>query len=405
MISQRIGSIFGIPLFLDPSWFVILTLITVLEGQTWYESYNEWGLLAWVAGLVTALLLFASVLLHELGHSLVALSQGIRVNSITLFLFGGVASIEEESKTPIEAFQVAIAGPAVSFALFFALSSLTKLVDMGSPLGALLSNIARINLVLGIFNLIPGLPLDGGQILKAIVWQVTNNRFQGVRWAAQSGKLLGSMAIALGILAMYTAQSFGAFWIILLGWFGIRNANSYERITTLQEVLLKITAQETMTRDYRVVEATFTLRHFAEQYLLEERHPLAYFAASDGRYRGLISLDRFRDIERSLWGTKTVQDIVDPLGSIASITETTPLGTIVNRLQELNLPFITVLSPAGTVSGVIDRADVVRAIRNVLNLNISETDLRRIRDDRAYPPGLPLVMLAKSIETELEQAH
>ncbi|MGA1132556.1 MAG: site-2 protease family protein [Prochlorotrichaceae cyanobacterium] len=403
MISQRIGSIFGIPLFLDPSWFVILTLITVLDGQMWYERYNEWGVLAWGAGLVTALLLFGSVLLHELGHSVVALSQGIRVNSITLFLFGGVASIEEESKTPIEAFQVAIAGPAVSFLLFLGLSTLVQVLPTGNPAMLLFREIAHINLVLGVFNLIPGLPLDGGQILKAIVWQFTDDRFKAVRWAAQSGKILGSMAIALGILAMYTEQSFGAFWIILLGWFGIRNANSYDRVTSFQEVLLTATAQETMARNYRVVEATMTLRQFADQYLLEEQHPLAYFAASDGRYRGLISLDKFREMERSLWATKQVQDIADPLPHIASVTETTRLGTIVNLLQQLNLPFITVLSPAGTVSGVIDRADVVRVIRNLLNLNISETDLHRIREDRAYPPGLPLVMLAKSIQPDLEK--
>ncbi|MGA0200461.1 MAG: site-2 protease family protein, partial [Prochlorotrichaceae cyanobacterium] len=372
MISQRIGSIFGIPLFLDPSWFVILTLITVLDGQMWYERYNEWGVLAWGAGLVTALLLFGSVLLHELGHSVVALSQGIRVNSITLFLFGGVASIEEESKTPIEAFQVAIAGPAVSFLLFLGLSTLVQVLPTGNPAMLLFREIAHINLVLGVFNLIPGLPLDGGQILKAIVWQFTDDRFKAVRWAAQSGKILGSMAIALGILAMYTEQSFGAFWIILLGWFGIRNANSYDRVTSFQEVLLTATAQETMARNYRVVEATMTLRQFADQYLLEEQHPLAYFAASDGRYRGLISLDKFREMERSLWATKQVQDIADPLPHIASVTETTRLGTIVNLLQQLNLPFITVLSPAGTVSGVIDRADVVRVILNLLNLNISE---------------------------------
>ncbi|MEY2979521.1 MAG: hypothetical protein RLZZ435_3661 [Cyanobacteriota bacterium] len=369
----------------------------------WYERYNEWGVLAWGAGLVTALLLFGSVLLHELGHSVVALSQGIRVNSITLFLFGGVASIEEESKTPIEAFQVAIAGPAVSFLLFLGLSTLVQVLPTGNPAMLLFREIAHINLVLGVFNLIPGLPLDGGQILKAIVWQFTDDRFKAVRWAAQSGKILGSMAIALGILAMYTEQSFGAFWIILLGWFGIRNANSYDRVTSFQEVLLTATAQETMARNYRVVEATMTLRQFADQYLLEEQHPLAYFAASDGRYRGLISLDKFREMERSLWATKQVQDIADPLPHIASVTETTRLGTIVNLLQQLNLPFITVLSPAGTVSGVIDRADVVRVIRNLLNLNISETDLHRIREDRAYPPGLPLVMLAKSIQPDLEK--
>jgi Zn-dependent protease len=162
----RIGSLFGIPLFLDPLWFVILAFVTFSFGL----AYLQWGtVLAGSAGLLMALLLFSSVLLHELGHSLVARSQGIKVNSITLFLFGGIASIEQESKTPGQAFQVAIAGPAVSITLFVLLTLLAHLLPASSLVSIMVGELGKINLVLALFNLIPGLPLDGGQVLKAAV--------------------------------------------------------------------------------------------------------------------------------------------------------------------------------------------------------------------------------------------
>ncbi|RAQ40495.1 site-2 protease family protein, partial [Arthrospira sp. O9.13F] len=152
----RIGTIFGIPLYIDSSWFVIVVLVTLLNSQ----EYLQWGeLLSWGAGLAVALLLFASVLLHELGHSLIAKSQGIQVNSITLFLFGGIASIEKESKTPGQAFQVAIAGPLVSLALFFLLTALAQSLPEPNLVREIAQRIGEINLVLAIFNLIPGLPL------------------------------------------------------------------------------------------------------------------------------------------------------------------------------------------------------------------------------------------------------
>ncbi|MDD1469265.1 site-2 protease family protein, partial [Dolichospermum sp. ST_sed5] len=193
--NWKIGSLFGIPLFLDPLWFVILGLTTLNFGF----AYQQWGTVAgWSAGLIMALLLFASVLLHELGHSLVAQSQGIKVNSITLFLFGGVAAIEEESKTPGQAFQVAIAGPAVSVMLFFLLSLAASVIPDSNPLSEMTADLSRINLVVALFNLIPGLPLDGGQVLKAALWKVTGDRFQAVHWAAKAGQILGYIAIALG---------------------------------------------------------------------------------------------------------------------------------------------------------------------------------------------------------------
>ncbi len=392
--NWRIGSLFGIPLFLDPLWFVILGLATLNFGV----AYQEWGnITAWSAGMIMALLLFGSVLLHELGHSLAARSQGIKVNSITLFLFGGIAAIEEESKTPGKAFQVAIAGPLVSIGLFFLLSLTTLIIPDINPISVMVGDLARINLILALFNLIPGLPLDGGQVLKAALWQVTGNRFQAVHWAAKAGQILGYSAIALGFAVdFFTRELVLGLWIALLGWFGVRNANSYDRVTTLQETLMKVVAADAMTREFRVVDADQTLRSFADSYLLDTTAPEVYFAASDGRYRGMVAIDDLRLVERSEWETRTLQSIVHPLTEIPTVIESTSLAEVINQLEHEQLSRITVLSPAGAVAGVIDRGDIVRGLAQKLNLRITDEEIKRIKEEGSYPPGLQLGGIAKS---------
>lgn len=390
----RIGALWGIPLFLDPLWFVILTFVALNFGL----SYLPWGnILAGSAGFTIALLLFGSVLLHELGHSLVARSQGIKVNSITLFLFGGIASIEEESKTPGEALQVAIAGPLVSIGLFGILALVSLVLPASSLANVMVTDLARVNLILALFNLIPGLPLDGGQVLKAAVWKVTGNRFQAVRWAARTGQFLGWSAIATGAaIEFFTGELVSGLWLVLLGWFGIRHASAYERITKLQEVLLQLHATDAMSRDFRVVDADMTLRAFADLYLLETSAPQTYFAASDGRYRGMVSIDDLRLVERSQWETQTLHSIVHPLTEIPHVEELTSLVEVINQMESQQLPRLTVLSPAGAISGTIDRGDIIRAIAPKLNLRISEVEIKRIKEEGSYPSGLQLGLVAKS---------
>ncbi|MEH2022497.1 site-2 protease family protein [Nostoc sp.] len=392
--NWRIGSLFGIPLFLDPLWFVILGLATLNFGV----AYQEWGsVIAWSAGIVMALLLFGSVLLHELGHSLVARSQGIRVNSITLFMFGGIAAIEEESKTPFKAFQVAIAGPLVSIILFFLLRLAVFVIPDTNPLSIMVGDLARINLVVALFNLIPGLPLDGGQVLKAALWQITGNRFQAVHWAAKAGQILGYSAIAFGFVVDFvTRELVVGLWIALLGWFAVRNASNYDNMTTLQESLLKVAAVDAMTRDFRVIDADQTLRSFADLYLLETSPSQVYFAASDGRYRGLVSIDDFRLTQRGEWETETLHSIVHPLTEIPTVGESTSIAEVINKLENEQLPRITVLSPAGAVAGVIDRGDIVRSLAQKLNLQITDAEIKRIKEEGNYPPGLQLGVIAKS---------
>ncbi len=394
--SWRIGSLFGIPLFLDPSWFFILAFVTIINAKNLDPTFgSSW---AWSGGFVMALLLFGSVVLHELGHSLAARSQGIKVNSITLFLFGGVASIDRESKTPGEAFQVAIAGPAVSvtlFGLFYALSQALPPSSLGENI---VSGLAHINLVLALFNLIPGLPLDGGQVLKAAVWKLTGNRFQGVRWAARTGIAFGGLAIALGLgVALRPGEFLGAMWIALIGWFVFRNASLYDRLTTLQEALLQLVASDAMTRDFRVVDANQTLRSFADEYILADMQtPMPYYASANGRYRGLVAIEDLHFVERSRWETQTLDSIVRPLSEIATVEEKTSLVEVINTLEDRPLNRLTVLSPAGTVAGVIDRGDIVRAVATKLNLPITDAEIKRIKAEGSYPQALQLPAIAQA---------
>jgi Zn-dependent protease len=393
----RVGSLFGIPFFIDPSWVGVLFLIAIPAGLRWQADFPQWSIaLAYGMGVVMALLLFSSVVLHELGHSLVARTQGIKVNSITLFLFGGIAAIEQESKTPGKAFQVAIAGPVVSFTLAALLGAVAYAVP--SPTNAvnvLATDLAWTNLILALFNMIPGLPLDGGQVLKAAVWKATGSRFKGIHWAARTGKILGWLAILGGTFSLVRGD-YSGLWIAFLGWFGIRNATSYDRMTDLQETLLQLTATDAMTRDFRVVDADLTLREFADTYLLETAHPTAYFAASDGRYRGLVSVTDLHTVERSEWDTQTLYRLVQPLTAIPTVEESSPLVHVIQALEAQQLKRITVLSPAGAVAGTIDRGDVVRALTQKMKLPISELLIKQIKEDGVYPPGFQLGAIAQA---------
>ncbi|NEQ97736.1 MAG: site-2 protease family protein [Cyanothece sp. SIO2G6] len=393
----RIGSLFGIPFFLDPSWFLILLLVTLVYGSEW-SAYNVTGVMEWVLGFSMALLLFASVLMHELGHSLVALSQGIAVNSITLFLFGGIASIDRESKTPGQALQVAIAGPLVSLSLFLVLTIVRQLLSLNEPAAFVLERLASINLILAIFNMMPGLPLDGGQVLKALIWKGTGSRIQGIRWAARTGQLFGWMAIALGLFAYLVSFEPAFVWLAIIGWFGVRNAKTYGRIADVQQALLNLTAEDVSRRKFRVVDANLSLDAFVYQYLQDEGNDTTpYFAASDGRYRGKVTLDVLQQSERSQWSQLTLRDIALPLTMIPSVAESQPLPEVIHQLEQGDLTQITVLSPTDAVVGIIDRSYIVQRVAEDLDLALSPETLQLVRDTQQYPPGLPLLGIAKTV--------
>lgn len=405
----RIGSVFGIPLFLDPSWVFILILVTLIYGTEW-QAYDVADGLEWLIGFCMALLLFSSVLLHELGHSLVAIAQGIRVHSITLFLFGGIASIEKESKTPGQAFQVAIAGPAVSFGLFLGLKFAHLVLNLDPGSAQILNRLASINLILTLFNMMPGLPLDGGQVLKAIIWNVTGNRLKGVRWAARSGQIFGWIAICMGILLYFNSFEPVFLWLAIVGWFGLRNAKGYGRMADIQFVMMTATAADVMRRDFRVVDATLSIQMFIQTYLLDSesdndslpKQHSCYFAASQGRYRGYIDINQLTEIDRNQWGKVILADIAVPLDAIPSIQDSASLVDVIYQLDQQQHLDLTVLSPTHAVAGVIDRGDIVERILKDLNLVLPTKNWETIAQSQAYPPELPLMQLARTLRDEQE---
>ena len=402
----------GIPLRIHPSWFVILALAT-LSFQQQYGQQALWGAgvpgsepLSWLLALATALLLFVSVLLHELGHSFAALSQGVKVRSITLFLLGGVASIERESTTARGALIVAAAGPLVSLVLAAGLIGASHgATHLSPPLGAMVSQLGQLNLVLGLFNLLPGLPLDGGLIHKALVWQWTGSQRRGVQVATASGLMLSLMAIGLGTVVLLRSGSAGGLWLILLGWFGVGAARNQTQSQALQRVLRDLKVRDGARRRYRVLEPSMSLRQLSRLRLADPEGLADWLLVCEaGRWRGLIDDAPLQSLPVQRWDDERIGDHLRPLADIPSIRDDAPLWQAVLQLESASPPRLLVLSAAGLPCGTIERPELAEAVLAKLGVRLPEPLLEAARRQGSYPIGMPLAAVAEGMVARSNQS-
>ncbi len=361
----RLGTLFGIPFYVNPSWFVVLGLVTLTYGDGLAAAFP--GLpsgVPLVLGLVTGLLVFASVLAHELGHSWVAISQGINVRSISLFLFGGVASLEKESETPADAFWVAIAGPAVSFLLFGVLTLFNGLVILPAPLAAIIAVLATVNLTLGAFNLIPGLPLDGGNILKAIVWKVTGNPYQGVKFASWVGQAFGYLAIASGVVPLVLFGSFDNLWNALIGWFLLQNAQQSAQFARVQSQLVGLVAADAVTANSPIISAQSSLRAFVDFRTLEHSNWNRFLVTDgDGQLVGTIDVDALKRVASELWSSTIVSELMQPIEQTTMIESGQPLMQAIEQLEKYHLHSLNVIRENGSLVGLLEKAAIVNLVQ------------------------------------------
>ncbi|MGB0561729.1 MAG: site-2 protease family protein [Spirulinaceae cyanobacterium] len=324
--NLRFGQLFGIPFFVNPSWFVVLALGTFAFAQDYgrLPSVLALGGLAGggaiVLGLLTTLLLFASVLAHELGHSAAAIAQGIQVKSITLFIFGGLALLEKDAQTPIKSLAIALAGPLVSFGLFFVLTfvQLTS-SSLPPPLVMMLTSLATLNLILGLFNLIPGMPLDGGNVLRAIVWQFTGNASTGLLWASRMGQGFGIFALVLGALGFLGISPYGSLWTAFMGLFLLQNAGLSAQSAQVQSTLEAQTVQGAMVSG-AVVPGDRTLRSFVNDYIIGKTPlPLYLITDADGQLQGILQADDLKKIPTSSWIEMTLFDLLNERDAAAPV--------------------------------------------------------------------------------------
>ena len=356
----RIGNLFGIPFFINPSWFFVLGLVTWSYGSSLTQFPQLTGVMPWLLGLVAALLLFSSVLAHELGHSFVAISQGIPVKSITLFIFGGLATLEKESETPLQAFLVAIAGPLVSILLFGVLSFLVATVPLSLPIKAVVSLVAYINFILAVFNMIPGLPLDGGNVLKSIVWKITGNPNKGVIFAGRVGQVIGWIAIALGILSIFGISQIGSIWTLLIGVFLLQNAGFAAQSATVQDKLSQYTAKDAVIEDSPIVSNSLSLREFVNNYVIGKERWKKFLVVDENRQlTGAVTTEDLKEIPTSQWNDVDLNELVKPVPEADTLAASTSLLEVA-KLLETKPRELIVIDETGEVLGLLEKSSIVK---------------------------------------------
>jgi Zn-dependent protease/predicted transcriptional regulator len=371
----RLGRLFGVEIGLHYSWFIIALLIMLSLGGHFYALHPEWGGgVIWTLAILTGLLFFVSLVLHELSHALVAQARGLPVHSITLFALGGVARIEREAADPSTEFWMGIVGPITSAVIGFACLGLswalgwTPTATPVEPLIAMLVWLGYINIVLAIFNMIPGFPLDGGRILRAIIWWTTGNAARSTRIAARVGQLVALAFIAVGILRFFGGAGFGGLWIAFIGWFLLEAAgSSYAQVETV-EGLRGVRVSDVMSRDCPTVERHTPLQTFVEEDLLRTGQR-CFVVVDDGTIAGIITPSEVKETPRERWMQTTVAEVMRPLQQLKTITPDTPAAEALETMGRDDVNQLPVTSN-GHLEGVISRGNIVRFLQTRAELNM-----------------------------------
>jgi Zn-dependent protease len=361
--SFTIGRLFGIPLKLHISWFLILILISGTLAMAYFpEQFPEWTTTAyWIIGLITAILFFLSVLIHELGHSLVALRDGVPVQSITLFIFGGVAQIGRDPDTAESEFRIAIAGPLTSLALaaiFLALGRVSTAIPeiAGSAL-----YLGQINLILAVFNMLPGFPLDGGRVLRAILWKFGGNFRKATHWATGTGQAVAFLFIGFGVWLMFSGNFVNGLWLAFIGWFLSNAAQHSYRQVLMRDMLAGVTARQLMLQECPVVSPYIPLDELVDRHVLGDGHR-CFFIAENDRMQGLLTLSKIKSVDRNKWRSITTEDVMVPLDNVLSISPDEDAWSLLRLMDENDVNQVPVMDNDQLV-GMVTRDRLLHYIR------------------------------------------
>lgn len=379
MGGLRMGKIFGIRVVVDWSLFIAVWLVTVgLASGTFPAWHPDWSAgLRWGVALAAALLFFGSVLLHELSHVLVGRAFGLRVDHITLFLFGGVANIEREPDTPRAEFLMAVVGPLVSVGFGFLCVLVGAWLAGGptgdpaavmrglGPLATVLFWLGPVNIVIGLFNLLPGFPLDGGRVLRAILWRATGSLERATRWATAAGQGIGLLLVFVGICMSFGVRVplFGTglvsgLWLAFLGWFlAGAAAASYQQLV-LTALLAGVQVRRIMRRDVAVVSPELTVARFVDEFLMRSDQR-GFPVVLGGQLVGLVCLDDVRKVPRDDWGAVRVGDVMTPASVLEVVTPEEDVAEAMRALGRRDVEQLPVVQ-GGQLLGVLRRRDILR---------------------------------------------
>ena len=362
--SFRLGKVAGIDIYAHISWFIIFVLLTWSLASDWFpQFFAGWSNgTYWIAALISTLLLFVCVLAHEMAHALVARAYQLTVKGITLFVFGGIAQIEQEVKRPGIEFQIAIAGPIASLLLAGAAFLLAlPFSESTAPTEAVLEYLAVSNLLLGLFNLIPGFPLDGGRVLRSIVWKVTGDYPRATRVASWVGQGFGYLFILLGIGLFFTGNFFDGLWIAFVGWFLLSAAQAANAEVILRTTLQGVRVSQVMDPHPVTVPANISLQKVVDEYFL----PLGIRAVPvvQGEYlSGLITLRDIARVERERWTYTPVGHVMHLLEQVYTVAPEQELQEVLQEMVARDINQVPVTKD-GRLTGLLSRESIVRYLQ------------------------------------------
>jgi Zn-dependent protease/predicted transcriptional regulator len=361
----RIGKILGIPIYLHSTWVFIFAGITYMIADQYKEQHPLWtGAQHWTVGVLTSLLFFASVLFHELAHSVVAQHYKIRVVSITLFLFGGLARIEREPAKAIQEFNIAIAGPLASGLLAGGFYGLAQLFPYGQAIGALSTWLFGTNALLAVFNLLPGFPLDGGRIFRAIIWGATKNFEKATRVAGASGKLIAYAMILFGAWGVVNGKV-QMVWTVLIGWFILNAAQESVAQVAIRQTLTGLSASDVMSKEVPTVPGHVTLEEYSAEVLRTGRR--CHLVVNDDRLVGMMNVHTLNSIQRGEWAHNSVQAAMIPREKILWTSPDEPLLRLLERLLSADVNQMPVVSGtsdgAPQIVGIVTRDSILRVMQ------------------------------------------
>jgi Zn-dependent protease/CBS domain-containing protein len=365
----RLGRFLGVEVRLDYSWFILLFVILgTLAGALFPAYAPEVSYLGHLAmGVVGAFLFFASLLLHELGHAITARRRGIEVEGITLFIFGGMARTRREAERPLDEFLVAAMGPVVSFLLaagFYAAGAVGRSQGLGPEFTVTLETLGYLNLLLAIFNLLPGFPLDGGRILRAVLWMFTGSLRRATQAAAAFGRLLGWAIILVGIWSLLSVGAFVAgLWMVFIGWFLNQTARASYQHVLLQELLGPLTARQAMSPDPETVGPDVPVDALVHDYFLRRPYN-AFPVVQDDVLVGMVTLNGLQDLPREAWEGKVAAHVMVPLEKLVLVDPETPMVQVLEQMQNSESRRVLVARD-WELMGIISASDIARWLDRV----------------------------------------
>lgn len=369
--SFRLGKILGIPIGVNYSWFIIFAIVTLsLAGHYFPNNNPGWSPITyWVVGIATSLLFFASVVVHELAHSAVSIAGGTPVKSITLFIFGGIAQIGREAASPLSELLMAVAGPLTSLGLAAFFGVLWVLARfLSEPLEALAGWLALINLSLGLFNMLPGFPLDGGRVLRSLLWWLTGNFRRATRIASLAGQGTAYLLIFGGILIIFRGNWLDGLWVAFIGWFLENAAEGSYRQVLLRDSLAGFTAGDLMSSECLSVPSHLSVGQMVREFILP-KSSRCFLVTQEGLLQGIVTLHDIRGVPQSRWETTPISAVMTPLERLKMARLDEEATSLLERMDEADINQMPVVHQ-GKVVGMVTRDRLLRYIRTRTELRI-----------------------------------